>query len=269
MQINTQQRQIHSQLSNEELAAFLSELPAISRPIISKWFRAAPDVETKADSSPVTIADRAVEHALRTAIADRFPGDDILGEEHDDTKGDGSTGYKWVIDPIDGTKAFISGKPIFGTLVGLVDGEVPVAGLCDMAALGECYVGLGDHCTLNGARLRASAVTDLAQARIATTSPDAFSPAGLEAFNILSKQVAVTNYGGDCHNFALLAAGHIDLVVEDSLAAHDIMGVVEVMRAAGAMVTDMQGADVRLGATDSLLAAATPTLHAAALEQIS
>ena len=269
-----QDDQIHSQLSNSELAEFLADLTKISRPIIAKWFRSLPDVETKADASPVTIADRAVETALRTAIAARFPGDDIVGEEHSDHHGDGSTGFKWVIDPIDGTKAFISGKPIFGTLVGLLRDDSPVAGLCDMPMLDELYLGVGNEFTMNGKQSQLSSVTDLAKARIATTSPEAFSPNGLAIFNRISKLAAVTNYGGDCYNYALLGAGHIDLVVEDSLAPHDVMGVVGVMRAAGVIVTDFDGLPVTLAPgerapTGSLVCAATPALHAAALAVIS
>ena len=256
---------IHSQLDNAELAVFLSGLAAVSRPIISQWFRARPDIEIKPDTSPVTIADRTVELALRDAIASRFQGDDILGEEHEVTRGDGSTGYQWVIDPIDGTKAFVSGKPTFGSLVGLLDSGRPVAGFCDMPVLDELYLGVGEAAWLNGVSISASASNDLATSRLATTSPDAFSPDGLAVFNRISALAGITNYGGDCHNYALLAAGHIDLVIEDSLAPHDIMGIVPIMQAAGACVTDLRGNLVRYPQTTSLLCAATPELHAAVL----
>lgn len=256
---------IHSELDNAELAVFLSSLATVSRPIIAHWFRAHPDIEIKADTSPVTIADKTVELALRDAIASRFPGDDILGEEHDVTRGDGSTGYQWVIDPIDGTKAFVSGKPTFGSLIGLLESGRPVAGFCDMPVLDELYIGVGTEAWLNGTPISVSASKDLVTSRLATTSPDAFSPGGLAVFNRISAQAGITNYGGDCHNYALLAAGHIDLVIEDSLAPHDIMGVVPIMQAAGACVTDLQGDPVRYPHTTSLLCAATPELHAAVL----
>ena len=112
MRVKPTNSRIHSQLDDAELAVFLSGLAAVSRPIVSQWFRTRPDIEIKADTSPVTIADRTVELALRDAIASRFPGDDILGEEHDVTRGDGSTGYQWVIDPIDGTTNFLMGPLI-------------------------------------------------------------------------------------------------------------------------------------------------------------
>ena len=262
---NRAHSRIHSELDNAELAVFLSSLSAVSRPIIAHWFRAHPDIEIKADTSPVTIADKTVELALRDAIASRFPGDDILGEEHDVTRGDGSTGYQWVIDPIDGTKAFVSGKPTFGSLVGLLESGRPVAGFCDMPVLDELYIGVGTEAWLNGTPISVSASKDLVTSRLATTSPDAFSPGGLAVFNRISAQAGITNYGGDCHNYALLAAGHIDLVIEDSLAPHDIMGVVPIMQAAGACVTDLQGDPVRYPHTTSLLCTATPELHAAVL----
>ena len=252
-----------------DMIAFMAGLPKISRPIITKWFRQSPDIETKADQSPVTIADRGVETALRTAVLSRFPEDNIIGEEFGEATSTRSH-YHWIIDPIDGTKAFISGKPAFGTLVGLVHETKPVAGLVDMPALGETYIGLNGfdghhHASLNGKAISPSHCRALASARIATTSPRALSRLGQPVFDRLANRAAVTNYGGDCHNYALLAAGHIDLVMEDSLAPHDIMAVVALMLAAGAVVTDLAGSAVRYGETTSLLAAATPQLHQEAL----
>ena len=262
----TQNTAIHGQLDNDGLAAFLGELPAVSRPVISQWFRSGGTVEWKSDDSPVTMADKAAELALRNAIMAAFPDDEILGEEH--AAKTGNSGYSWVIDPIDGTRAFICGRPVFGTLVGLVRDDVPVAGLIDMPMLDEYYVAVGDRATLNGAPISTSSVTSLARARIATTSPEALLSDSLPAFGRLSAACATSTYGSDCHNYALLAAGHIDLVLEDGLATHDIMGVVRLIIAAGGVVTDKKGAPVSLRGTGSLLAAATPELHAAALEVV-
>jgi histidinol phosphatase-like enzyme (inositol monophosphatase family) len=261
----TGRNRTHSQLSDAELADFLAGLSAVSRPLICDWFRGSEAVEWKPDASPVTRADKAAETALRAAIEARFPDDAILGEEHAARPGSGKTGYSWVIDPIDGTRAFVCGRPVFGTLVGLVDGTTPVAGLIDMPMLDECYVGVGGKTVLNGAAATTSQVTSLARARIASTAPEALLADSLAAFNRMVDQAAITVYGGDCHNYALLAAGHLDLVLEDGLATHDIMGVVEVVRGAGGIITDKQGAPVSLDGTSSLLAAATPALHAQAL----
>ena len=261
----TGRNRTHSQLSDAELADFLAGLSAVSRPLICDWFRGSEAVEWKPDASPVTRADKAAETALRAAIEARFPDDAILGEEHAARPGSGKTGYSWVIDPIDGTRAFVCGRPVFGTLVGLVDGTTPVAGLIDMPMLDECYVGVGGKTVLNGAAATTSQVTSLARARIASTAPEALLADSLAAFNRMVDQAAITVYGGDCHNYALLAAGHLDLVLEDGLATHDIMGVVEVVCGAGGIITDKQGAPVSLDGTSSLLAAATPALHAEAL----
>ena len=255
--------QIHSRLSNAELADFLRGLPSVSRPIISSWFRSGGTIEWKADDSPVTLADKSTELALRDALIAQFPDDDILGEEH--APHHGNSGYAWVVDPIDGTRAFICGRPVFGTLVGLVRDDVPVAGLIDMPMLDETYVAVGDVATLNGSDITTSTVSKLANARLATTAPEALLADSLDAFNRLSAVAATNSYGGDCHNYALLAAGHLDLVLEDGLATHDIMGVVQLIRAAGGVVTDKTGAPVSMRETTSLLAASTLALHAEAL----
>ena len=256
------------QLENDELALFLSGLTDLSRPIINTYFRALPDIMTKADSSPVTIADRSVEQALRATITAQFPDDMVMGEEFGSDDSAGISAYKWVIDPIDGTKAFVSGKPAFGTLVGVTHNDRPIAGLIDMPVFDETYIGTADGSVLNGNKLTASKVTTIADANIATTSPEAFSAHGLAAFNRISAQAKITNYGGDCHNFGLLAAGYIDAVIEDNLAPHDIMGVVQVMRGAGAIVSDFDGNDIDLATTSSLICAGTDELHKAIIALI-
>ncbi len=262
-----------AQIAPADMVRFLAGLPQVSRPIIANWFRQNPQTTQKTDQSPVTIADQQTEIALRDVIAATFPDDVIQGEEFGITGNSDSSRFCWVIDPIDGTKAFISGKPIFGTLVGITDRGVPFAGMIDMPFLEETYVGHGMNrnqpfCQLNGRPVRPSDCTDLKAARIATTSPSALSISGLAGFNHLAAQAAITNYGGDCHNYALLAAGHIDLVMEDSLAPHDIMAVVAVMQAAGAIVTDTAGRPIMHGRSTSILAAATRRLHAAALAEL-
>ena len=259
-----------AQLAPADTVKFLAGLPQVSRPLIANWFRKNPETTQKADQSPVTIADHETETAIRNVIAATFPDDAIQGEEFGITGNGNSSRFCWVIDPIDGTKAFISGKPIFGTLVGVTDHGVPCAGMIDMPILKETYIGhvMGQNqpfCQMNGTMVRPSNCLDLPAARIATTSPLALSASGLAGFNQLAALAAVTNYGGDCHNYALLAAGHIDLVMEDSLAPHDIMAVVAVMQAAGATVTDTAGQPIADGQSTSILAAATPALHRVAL----
>ena len=250
-----------------DMIAFLAGLPLVSRPIISRWFRQDPATEIKHDASPVTIADRDVETALKKAVAAQFPRDNLAGEELGAAP-ETDSAFRWIIDPIDGTKAFVSGKPAFGTLVGLLHNDRPIAGLVDMPILGETYIGLNGFSGKTGAWLNDRPIVpqgciDLAAARLATTSPRALSPELRPDFDKLADRVGVTNYGGDCHNYALLAAGHIDIVMEDSLAPHDIMAVAALCLGAGAVVTDLAGAPVKFGRTTSLLVAATPDLHAA------
>ena len=269
-----------AQLDSADLLKFLAGLPQLSRPFIAKWFRQNTHTTQKTDLSPVTIADQQVETALRDVIQAAFPDDAIQSEEFGSATINAAGRFCWVIDPIDGTKAFISGKPVFGTLVGLTDQGVPLAGMIDMPVLDETYIGylIGHNpsdqqpqsaCRMNAAVVRPSPCQTLGTARLATTSPLALSAAGLTGFNHLAAQAALTNYGGDCHNYALLAAGHIDLVMEDSLAPHDMIAVVSVMQAAGAVVTDTAGQPIRLGQSSSILAAATADLHAAALTALA
>jgi len=249
--------------------AFLASLPALSRPVVEKYFRNAPDVLQKPDDSPVTIADKTVESVLRMAIAERFPAHAIVGEEEG---GQADQPYCWVIDPIDGTRAFVIGKPLFGTLVGLVYNGQPICGMIDMPALKECYLTQDGQAYLitptDKTLLKTRQTSSLETAQIATTSPEAFTKKGWEVFQSLSAQCVSSHYGGDCYNYALLAAGHLDLVVEHQLAPHDVMGLIPVIQAAGGSVTNWQGEPVTLDGDGSLLAAANPVLHQKALSQI-
>ena len=252
-----------------EVEALLAHLPRLSRPLIKRYFRSGFSVEQKSDNSPVTIADRAVETELRQAIASAFPAHAIIGEEQG---GDADHQICWVIDPIDGTRAFVIGKPLFGTLVGVARGGLPFAGLIDMPGLDETYVTQNSHSYLITSQARIKLTTStcrhLHEAQIATTSPEAFSPDGLARFNRLSQQCRSSHYGGDCYNYALLAAGHLDLVMEHQLATHDFMALIPVLEGAGAVVTDWSGHRPGLSSDGSLLVAATAELHEAALASI-
>ena len=253
-----------------EIDAFLGTLPALSRPVIDRHFRSGFSVEQKADNSPVTTADKSVEAELRQAILAAFPDHAIIGEEQG---GRADRKICWVIDPIDGTRSFVIGKPLFGTLVGVARDGQPFAGLIDMPALDETYLSQGQHSYLitesGQTVLSVSSCRQLDQAQIATTSPEAFTTDGLDRFNRLGKACLSTHYGGDCYNYALLAAGHLDLVMEHQLATHDFMALIPVLKGAGAVVTDWSGQPPDLSSDGSLLVAATPELHKAAINLIS
>ena len=252
-----------------EAEALLAKLPAISRPLIAKYFRSDFDVLRKADDSPVTIADKSVEAALRAVITQRFPDHSIIGEEEG---GQASQPYCCVIDPIDGTRAFIIGKPLFGTLIALSYQGMPICGLIDMPGLDETYITRGArpfYFPAGGEKAGNAPDRQSGKCPYRYHQPEAFTDRGWQVFQKLGAACCSTHYGGDCYNYALLAAGHLDLVVEDQLAPHDIMALVPVMQAAGAVVTDWQGAPVRLKGNGSILAAGNASLHEQALAFLS
>jgi len=230
-------------------------------------FRTGLQVDTKADASPVTMADRAAEAAMRGLLAEAVPAHGILGEEHGRERIDAD--HLWVLDPIDGTKSFITGSPLWGTLIALVHQGRVELGLIDMPVLGERWIGqpgLGARC--NGEAVRTSGCTALAQARVVTTSPDAFAPEEWAAYDALSRACAMRRFGGDCYGYAQLAGGHVDLVAECQLQPYDYMALVGVVEAAGGVITDWKGRPLGIGSNGRVLAAATPALHDEALQRL-
>ena len=231
------------------------------------WFRQPFEVITKADESPVTLADRAAETAMRAVLAARTNADGIYGEEHGQQRLDAAR--VWVLDPIDGTRSFITGSPLWGTLIAALECEGErrrvTLGMIDMPVLGERWVGQGGVATRNGRPVRVRGTTALAQARIVTTSPDIFNAADWRAFDALSRQCAMRRFGGDCYGYAQLAGGTIDLVVETGLQPYDYLGPAGVIEAAGGIVTDWEGRPLGLVPDCRVIAAATPELHRAAL----
>jgi len=249
----------------EDLRAFAEHLADRARPLALAHFRTPLGIEWKADQSPVTIADRAVERALREAIAARYPAHGILGEEEAAVGIDRQV--VWVVDPIDGTKSFVTGLPLFGTLIAAVVDGRPRVGLIEVPALGERWIGVaGGGTRLNGAPCRTSAVERLADARLFATSPDMFSPAEEIAFAALTDKVGLRRFGGDCYAYGLLASGHADLVVEASLKPYDFMALVPVVEEAGGVITDWCGAPLSIASGGRVVAAANAALHARALE---
>ncbi|MFT4267703.1 MAG: histidinol-phosphatase [Xenophilus sp.] len=226
-------------------------------------FRQPLDIITKADESPVTQADRAAEQAMREILAAQAPADGIYGEEHGQERLDAQR--VWVLDPIDGTRSFITGSPLWGTLIGVLSGGRVELGLVDMPVLGERWVGQGGAATRNGRPVRVRGCTRLAEARIVTTSPDIFAPADWAAFDRLSRQCAMRRFGGDCYGYAQLAGGTIDLVVECGLQPYDYLGPTGLIEAAGGIVTDWAGQPLGLQSDGRVVAAATPELHRQAL----
>ena len=207
---------------------------------IRPFFRAPYEIDTKSDASPVTEADKAAELAMRALIEKTFPGDGIIGEEYGATRPE--AGRQWVLDPIDGTRSFIAGRPIFGTLIALMQDGWPVLGVIDQPINGERWIGAAGLPTLlNGKPVSTRRCRDLDQAILATTGPQYFPGHTAEHFSILGGQCRDTVWGGDCYNYALLASGHIDIVVEAGLKLHDLAALVPVVEGAGGLMCDWHG----------------------------
>ncbi len=254
-------------LSPEDILAFAIELAEAARPLALRYFRTPLDILTKADESPVTIADRTIEAHLRGLIEARFPDHGIFGEEMGVKPGRHPVlGPVWVIDPIDGTKSFVTGLPLFGTLIAYLDHGAPLVGVIDMPALAERWTGVPGVARFGSTPARTSGCRRLEEARFFTTSPEGFVGADEAAYRRLIARTALRRFGGDCYAYGLLASGHCDLIAETGLQPYDIMALVPVIRAAGGVITDWAGADLTLTSDGRVLAAATSELHAEALK---
>lgn len=251
-----------------EFLVLAERLAEAARPVIRQYFRTPVAVDAKADASPVTIADREVEAAMRALIRETFPGHGILGEEYG--RENAESEYVWVLDPIDGTMAFITGKPSFGTLIALCHRGRPILGVIDQAILGERWLGADGHpTTLNGSPARVRPCAELAQAYAYTTGPEFFDSTTLPAWERIRERVRQPRYGCDCYAYALLTSGHVDLVVEAGLKPYDFSALVPVIANAGGIVTDWAGQPLTMNSDGRVVAAGDARLHARALEVIA
>lgn len=237
---------------------------------IRPYFRAGVASVQKSDESPVTVADKLAEETLRRILGEAFPDFGILGEEFPDHNIGAK--YVWVIDPIDGTRAFITGRPSFCTLLGLLEDGVPVLGIIDQPVTGERWIG-GRNTAPSfrgpfGGRIGPRDVTRLADAELSSTAPEMFDAAGAERFARLQARCRRVYWGGDAYAYGLLALGQVDIVAESGLKAWDWVALAPVIEAAGGVVTDWAGRKLRLGSDGSVLAAANPALHEAALKAL-
>ena len=222
--------------------ALANRLAEAAGAAIRPLFRGEWAQEQKADRSFVTEADRAAEAAMRAILESERADDGIIGEEYG-TRNEGSA-RQWVLDPIDGTTSFIAGRPIFGTLIALVQDGWPVLGVIDQPIISERWVGqIGEGTMFNGKPARAAACKELSDAVLGTTTPHQFSGDDVDAFMGVAKAVAERKiiYGGDCYNYGLLASGHIDVVIEAGLKLHDYAALVPVVEGAGGVMSDCQG----------------------------
>ena len=230
---------------------------------IRPFFRRPFATEIKADASPVTEVDRAAEAAIRAILATERPDDGVIGEEYGADRPDAAR--VWVIDPIDGTRAFLAGRALFGTLIALLEADRPVLGLIDQPIARERWLGAhGRPTTLNGAPAATRPCATLATAHLATTGPNYFGGADGAAFERLRGACRDTLWGGDCHNYGLLASGHLDLVVEAGLKLHDYAALVPVVEGAGGRMTDWAGGPLDRHSDGRVIATGDPALLAAA-----
>ncbi len=253
---------------DEDVRRVAHLLADAARAVILPYFRSgALGTENKrpADYDPVTLADRAAERAMRDILAVERPDDAILGEEYGAAAG--TSGLTWVLDPIDGTRGFVSGTPTWGVLIALSDQNGPFYGIIDQPYIGERFEGAPEGAILTRAQdrrdLRTRATADLSEAILFTTFPEVGAETDRNGFAAVASQAKLTRYGMDCYAYALLAAGQIDLVIEAGLQAYDIQAPIAVIEAAGGVVTDWRGGPVHDGGR--ALAAANGVLHAQAL----
>lgn len=253
-----------------ELEGFALEIAHTAGGIAEAYFRSSFAVDNKDEQGfdPVTSADHAIEKVIREAILSTYPDHGIVAEESGSIATDAE--FCWYIDPIDGTRAFLMGSPLWGTLVGLCRAGKPVFGLLSQPILEEVFFGAPGASWLirpdGRRRLRSSGRQSLPVARLAATHPGMFKEAEFAAFERLAAACLLDRYGGDCYNYAMLAAGFVDLVVESGLKPYDIVPLVPVLEQAGCVVTAWDGGSVLAGG--NVVAAASAPLHAAAIAML-
>lgn len=224
---------------------------------IRPYFRKAHGLETKDDASPVTLADRAAEAAMRRLIEAEYPRDGIIGEEYGEKPG--SSGRTWVLDPIDGTRSFIAGRATFGTLIALTEEGWPVLGVIDQPILKERWVGQADkRTTFNGSDARTRSCASLAEALLAATSHRMFDEHQIGRFERLEYVTRSLVLGGDCYSYACLASGHLDIVCEASMKLHDFAALVPVVEGAGGRMCDWAGDPLTEASRGEIIAAGDP-----------
>lgn len=238
----------------QEFIEIANTLADESRKIILEHYRQPYEVETKDDASPVTIADRAVEKRMREIIEDKRPQDGIFGEEFGYKVS--NNGIDWVLDPIDGTKSFVIGRPTFGTLIAVAEDEIPIVGIIDQAISQERWLGAkGCVTSLNGDICRVRECHTLQEARAASTAPDMFDPNHAHIRTTLQRETKILAWGGDCYSYGLLASGHLDLVVEAQLSNYDFAALVPIIEGAGGLMRDWQGKELSIQSDGQVIAA--------------
>lgn len=245
----------------DELIEFAHELADKSQTIIRPYYRALLTVYNKLDNSPVTEADKQAEQVMRDLIMRRYPEHGIIGEEYDSIHVDESD-WLWSLDPIDGTKSFVIGSPLFGSLIGLLYKKKPILGIINQPILNERWVGISGKGTFfNDEKIQTRPIDNLSEARFSYTSPHMFTQEQQQKIETLSQQVNQTTFGGDCYAYGLLASGYTDIIIEASLHQHDYMALAPVIENAGGVITDWAGEKLTLQSDGKVMASANSKLH--------
>lgn len=236
-----------------------------SRPILRSYYRRKIDVDIKSDASPVTQADREAEAAIRRLINAAFPEHGIFGEEFGKERADAE--YVWVLDPLDGTRSFVTGRPTFGTLIALTRNGAPILGVIDMPVLGDRWIGAaGQPTTLNGERVSTRACAGLGEAYLSASTPGMFDELDKHrSFAAVQAKARFTTFGGDCYQYGMVATGFLDIVIECSLVEYDYLALAPVLEGAGGRITDWRGERVRMGSGDRVVATGDARVHDEAL----
>ena len=252
----------------EEFVALGRQLAAAAGDVARHYFRTAVDVDEKPDDTPVTRADREAETRMREILAAAHPDHGVIGEEHGSDRPDAE--FVWVLDPIDGTKHFITGNPLFGSLIALLRYGRPILGIIDLPMLGESWTGAAGQATRfedrDGVReVRVRPCARLDQAILTASSPHMFDDQEFPAFERVRKAAKMVLYGGDCFYYGALASGLSDLAVEADMGVHDFLALVPVVTGAGGVMTDWRGGPLGLETDGRVLAAGDRRVHEAAL----
>ncbi|GBQ10958.1 histidinol phosphate phosphatase [Komagataeibacter rhaeticus] len=228
----------------------------VARSVVLPFFRRGVRADDKADASPVTVADRTAERAIRAVMSERLPGFGLMGEEFGLEAA--ASPYRWVIDPIDGTRAFITGRPTFGTLIALLHNDVPVLGLIDQPVTGERWIGLRGAPTRYLSALPGHPATracaQVAAAELSCTAPEILDAPHRPGFDALAAAARRTSWGGDCYAYGLLALGQIDIIAECTMKIWDWAALVPIVEGAGGRMTDWSGQPLRADGDGTVLA---------------
>ena len=229
-----------------EFVTFAERLAEVSANIIKQYFRAELSIDAKSDGTPVTIADKKAEEAMRELIMKEYPGHGILGEEFDDHQPEAE--YQWILDPIDGTKTFVSGTCLFGTLIGLMRNSRPILGVINNPIVEHCLIGTDGETHLNGQQVRVRPCNSIEQATALCTSHWSVEKHhNMAAFESLTRQAKLYRSWGDCHGYYLVATGYADVMLDPVMNPWDMIPLVPIIEGAGGRITDWYGGDVLSG----------------------